>query len=60
LDSPSNPRIEIEHLPNDTRPRQGFYICSKDLEANWRFVLHPGEQTYPLDARTDAMSLEGC
>ncbi len=49
--------IEIKRTLTDPRPSKGFYLGCEDLAASRRIVLYPGEETYPLDAKTEVMPL---
>jgi predicted AAA+ superfamily ATPase len=50
--------IEIKRSLSDPRPSKGFYIGCEDLKASRRIVLYPGEEAYPLDAKTEVMPVE--
>jgi hypothetical protein len=36
---------------------RGFHIACDDLKPDQRFVVHPGQDRFPLDARTEAIGL---
>lgn len=38
------------------RPERGFYSACEDLRPERRFVIYPGEETYPLNSETVAIS----
>jgi predicted AAA+ superfamily ATPase len=50
--------IEIKRSLSNPRPSQGFYSGCEEVKASRRVVLYPGEETYPLDAKTKVMPLE--
>jgi hypothetical protein len=49
--------IEIKRSLSDPRPGKGFYIGCDDLKVSRRIVLYPGEESYPLDGKTEVMPL---
>jgi hypothetical protein len=48
--------IEIKRSSAPSVER-GFHIACADLKPNQRFVVYPGEERFPLDAKTDAIGL---
>jgi hypothetical protein len=36
---------------------RGFHIACADLKPDKRFIVHPGDERFPLDAETDAIGL---
>jgi predicted AAA+ superfamily ATPase len=50
--------IEIKRSLSDPRPSKGFYIACDDLKASRRIVLYPGDESFPLDAKTQVMPLK--
>jgi hypothetical protein len=40
------------------RPCRVFYAGSLNLNANGRIIQHPGEEAYPLDAKTKVLPAE--
>jgi len=36
---------------------RGFHFACEDLKLKERFVVYPGEDRYPLDARTEVIGL---
>lgn len=42
----------------DPGPERGFYVACADLQPEQRFVVYPGEETYPLGEDTTAISIE--
>lgn len=49
--------IEIKRSISNPAPGKGFYLGSEDIKAGRRIVIYPGEETYRIDAATEAMPL---
>jgi len=50
--------IEVKRSLSDPRPSRGFYSGCQDLAVTRQIVLYPGQETYPLDKKTQVMNLE--
>ena len=49
--------IEIKRSLGNPAPSRGFYIGCDDIEATRRIVLYPGDESYPIDKKTQVMPL---
>lgn len=58
LREPERWAIEIKRSLSDPSPSKGFYIGCQDIRASRQIVIYPGEDSYPLDAKTQVMPLE--
>lgn len=47
--------VEIKRSVSDPRPSKGFHLACDNLKVRGRWVIHPGRERYPLDARTEAI-----
>jgi len=47
--------VEIKRSISDPRPSKGFQLACEDLNVKGRWVIYPGRERYPLDARTWAI-----
>ena len=50
--------VEIKRSLRDPKPSKGFYNGCKDLGVTKQIVLYPGQESYPLDAKTRVMNLD--
>ncbi len=48
--------IEIKRSLNP-KVEKGFYYASDDIQANKRYIIYPGEETYPLAYDTETINL---
>lgn len=47
--------IEIKRSVRDPRPAKGFYLACDELGIERRWVVYPGRERFPLDARTTVL-----
>jgi len=58
LELPGKERWAIEIKRSlSARPEKGFYIASEDIKATRGFVVHAGEDTYPVSKDVEAVGL---
>jgi uncharacterized protein len=50
--------VEVKRSLGNPVPNKGFYVGCKDIGATRQIVLYPGKETFKLDEKTEAMSLE--
>lgn len=48
--------VEIKHSLSP-RPKRGFHAACADLESEKRFVVYPGDESFPLGNGVQAISL---
>lgn len=51
--------IEIKRSVSNPAPSKGFHLGCADIGATRQVVIYPGEERFPLDAKTEAMPLTG-
>jgi len=49
--------IEIKRSVSNPAPSKGFHLGCADIGATRKMVIYPGEESFPLDAKTEAMPL---
>lgn len=49
--------IEIKRSVSNPAPSKGFHLGCADIGATRQVVIYPGEERFPLDAKTEAMPL---
>lgn len=58
LDLPAKQRWAVEIKRSlSARPRKGFYLASEDIKASRRFVVHAGEDRYPVSEDIEAVGV---
>ena len=49
--------VDVKHS-STPRPRRGFHVAADDVGADDRFVVYPGEESYPLGSGVTAVPLQ--
>src|SRR5690606_31737073 len=59
LELPGKERWAIEIKRSlSARPEKGFYLASEDIKATRGFVVHAGEDAYPVSKDVEAVGLQ--
>jgi len=49
--------VEVKRSLSSPAPSKGFHLACKDVRANRRFVVYPGEDRYRIDPDTEVVSM---